>query len=80
MVSQNTTIERSDKFNADPQTDVATGGPIAAICVQIVNDQSVVQFTLIHIFCYVLHRRVSRVIHCSKLYINTDAEAIHILF
>ena len=53
---------------------MATGGPIAAICVQIVNDQSVVQFTLIHTFCCVLHRRVSRVIHRLKWYsLYTDA-------
>ena len=69
VVFQNITIERNDKFYADPQTDVATGGPIAAICVQIVNDQSVVQFTLIHTLCCVLHRRANRVIHCLKLFL-----------
>ena len=43
-------------------------GPVAAICVQSVDVQCVLQFTLIHAAGCVLHRRTSRVIHRLKLY------------
>ena len=43
-------------------------GPEAAICVQGVDVQCVLQFTLIHAASCALHRRTSRVIHRSKLY------------
>ena len=43
-------------------------GPLAAICVQNVDVQCVLQFTLIHGAGSVLHRRTSRVIHRLKLY------------
>ena len=43
-------------------------GPVAAICVQNVDVQCVLQFTLIHAAGCVLHRRTSRVIHRLKLY------------
>ena len=42
-------------------------GPLAAICVQNVDVQCVLQFTLIHAAGCVLHRRTSRVIHRLKL-------------
>ena len=40
--------------------------PEAAICVQDVDVQCVLQFTLIHAAGCALHRRTSRVIHRSK--------------
>ena len=43
-------------------------GPEAAICVQGVDVQCVLQFTLIHAASCALHRRASRVIHRSKLF------------
>jgi hypothetical protein len=42
-------------------------GPEAAICVQDIDVQCVLQFTLIHAASCALHRRTSRVIHRSKL-------------
>ena len=42
-------------------------GPTAAICVQDVDVQGVLQFTLIHTVGCALHRHTSRVIHRSKL-------------
>lgn len=44
-------------------------GPEAAICVQGVDVQCVLQFTLIHAASCALHRRTSRVIHRSKLFL-----------
>ena len=41
--------------------------PLAAICVQSVDVQCVLQFTLVHAAGCVLHRRTSRVIHRLKL-------------
>ena len=43
-------------------------GPEAAICVQGVDVQCVLQFTLIHAASCALHRRTSQVIHRSKLF------------
>ena len=40
----------------------------AAMCVQDVDVQCVLQFTLIHAASCALHRRTSRVIHRSKLF------------
>lgn len=51
---------------ADPQTGVAPGWPEAAMCVQGINVQCVLQFTLIHAASCALHRLTSRVIHRSK--------------
>eukprot|EP00745_Piridium_sociabile_P017881 TRINITY_DN266_c0_g1_i3.p1 TRINITY_DN266_c0_g1~~TRINITY_DN266_c0_g1_i3.p1 ORF type:complete len:280 (-),score=-8.14 TRINITY_DN266_c0_g1_i3:149-988(-) len=42
--------------------------PLAAICVQSVDVQCVLQFTLVHAAGCVLHRRTSRVIHRLKLF------------
>lgn len=56
---------------ADPQTGVAKRLPLAAICVQSVDVQCVLQFTLIHAAGCVLHRRTSRVIHRLKLYFHS---------
>ena len=47
----------------DPETGVAPGETGAAICVQNVDVQCVLQFTLIHAAGCVLHRHTSRVIH-----------------
>lgn len=44
-------------------------GPVAAICVQYVDVQCVLQFTLIHAAGCDLHRRTSRVIHRLKLFL-----------
>ena len=43
--------------------------PEAAMCVQGVDVQCVLQFTLIHAAGCALHRRASRVIHCPKLFL-----------
>ena len=51
----------------DPRTDVAPGIPEAAIRVQDVDVQCVLQFTLIHAAGCALHRRTSRVIHRLEL-------------
>lgn len=40
----------------------------AARCVRDVDDQGVLQFTLLHAVCCALHRRTSRVIHRLELY------------
>lgn len=40
----------------------------AARCVRDVDDQGVLQFTLLHAVCCALHRRTSRVIHRLELF------------
>ena len=45
------------------ETGVATGLPEAAMCVQEIDVQCVLQFTLIHAAGCALHRHTSRVIH-----------------
>ena len=52
-----------DRFVQDPETDVAPGLPEAAIRVQNIDAQCVLQFTLLLAASCVLHRRPSRVIH-----------------
>lgn len=42
---------------------MATGEPVAAMCVQVVDAQGVLQFTLVHAVCCALHRHTIRVIH-----------------
>ena len=59
------------RISADPRTDVAPGIPEAAICVQDVDVQCVLQFTLIHAAGCALHRRTSRVIHRLELSLRT---------
>ena len=49
-------------------------GPEAAICVQGVDVQCVLQFTLIHAAGCALHRRTSRVIHRSKLFSRLEKQ------
>ena len=51
----------------DPETGVASGKTKAAICVQDVDVQCVLQFTLIHAAGCALHRHTSRVIHRLEL-------------
>ena len=41
----------------------------AARCVRDVDDQGVLQFTLLHAVCCALHRRTSRVIHRLELFL-----------
>ena len=52
---------------SDPETGVVRGVPRTAICVQDVDVQCVLQFTLIHAAGCALHRRTSRVIHRIEL-------------
>ncbi|EUB60707.1 hypothetical protein EGR_04333 [Echinococcus granulosus] len=52
-----TAIGHSDSLQADARTDVATGKPMATICVQDVDVQSSLRFTLIHTVGCTLHRR-----------------------
>lgn len=56
----------------DPETGVASGIPEAAICVQDIDVQCVLQFTLIHAASCALHRHTSRVIHRLELYDNVS--------
>ena len=52
-----------DRRSTDPETGVATGVPEAAICVQDIDVQCVLQFTLLNAAGCALHRHTSRVIH-----------------
>lgn len=54
------------KYKADPQPDMAARKPAAAMCVQDVDVQGVLQFTLIHAVGCALHRPTSQVIHCLE--------------
>ena len=57
-------------LTTDPQTDVARAAKArAAMCVRSVDDQGVLQFTLILAAGCVLHRRTSRVIHRQELFL-----------
>lgn len=57
----------------DPQTGVAPREDAgAAMCVRSVDDQCVLQFTLVHAAGCVLHRRTSRVIHRRELFSYFD--------
>ena len=58
-----------DLRSTDPETGVAPRMPEAAICVQDIDVQCVLQFTLIHAAGCALHRHTSRVIHRLELYI-----------
>ena len=62
------TVNRRLISSTDPETGVATGMPEAAICVQDIDVQCVLQFTLIHAAGCALHRHTSRVIHRLELY------------
>ena len=55
--------DERDRVRSDPETDVAPGLPEAAIRVQNIDAQCVLQFTLLLAASCVLHRRSSRVIH-----------------
>jgi hypothetical protein len=52
-----------DRHSTDPETGVASGLPEAAICVQDIDVQCVLQFTLVNAAGCALHRHTSRVIH-----------------
>ena len=53
-------------FNVDPQANVAPGIPEAAICVQVIAAQYILQFAIVIALCCALHRFASRVIHRSE--------------
>jgi len=58
-----------DRFlSTDPETGVASELSEAAMCVQDIDVQCVLQFTLIHAAGCALHRHASRVIHRLELY------------
>lgn len=52
-----------DRRSTDPETGVASGLPEAAMCVQDIDVQCVLQFTLVNAAGCALHRHTSRVIH-----------------
>lgn len=56
------------RFSTDPETGVASGWPEAAICVQDLDVQCVLQFTLINAAGCALHRRTNRVIHRQECF------------
>ena len=56
-------------MNTDPQTGVVTEESVTAICVQDIDDQCVLQITLIHAVCCALHRLASLVVHRIGLYL-----------
>lgn len=53
-------------FIVDPQANVAPGIPEAAICVQVIAAQYILQFAIVIALCCALHRFASRVIHRSE--------------
>ena len=53
-------------FIVDPQANVAPGMPEAAICVQVIAAQYILQFAIVIALCCALHRFASRVIHRSE--------------
>ena len=59
-----------DCNSTDPETGLASGLPEAAICVQDIDVQCVLQFTLIHAAGCALHRRTNRVIHRLELSVS----------
>ena len=54
--------------NVDPQANVAPGIPEAAICVQVIAAQYILQFAIVIALCCALHRSASRVIHRSECF------------
>ena len=62
-----TAPRRTMDVPTDPETDVVAAETATAICVQEIDAQCVLQFTLNHAACYALHRFTSRVIHRSEL-------------
>lgn len=56
-----------DGYFTDAEADVAPGEPRAAMCVQDVDVQCVLQFTLSNAASCALHRLASRVIHRSEV-------------
>jgi hypothetical protein len=52
----------------DPQANVAPGIPEAAICVQDIAAQYILQFAIVIALCCALHRFASRVIHRSECF------------
>ena len=70
------TSKECDCFNSPTLRRAwARDGPEAAICVQDVDVQCVLQFTLVLAAGCALHRRTSRVIHRSKLFQKFQIDA-----
>ena len=63
----------------DPETGVASGLPEAAMCVQDIDAQCVLQFTLVHAAGCALHRLASRVIHRLELSHSFSTQLAHCL-
>lgn len=61
------------RFSTDPETGVASGVPEAAICVQDLDVQCVLQFTLINAAGCALHRRTNRVIHRQECFSRSSS-------
>ena len=61
---------------SDPQTDKATGKPVAAMCVRKSSARRVLQFTPINAASCVLHRPASQVIHRLQLCFRFDQKKI----
>jgi hypothetical protein len=59
-----------DRRSTDPETGEASGLPEAAICVQDIDVQCVLQFTLVNAAGCALHRHTSRVIHRLEWYVS----------
>ena len=61
---------------SDPELDVALGrNPRAAICVQDINVQCVLQFTSVNAAGCALHRHKCRVIHRLELYFTLSVSS-----
>ena len=69
--------ESCDRHSSDPETGVAPGVTGAAMCVQDVNVQCVLQFTPIHAAGCALHRHTSRVIHRSELSFSSGRTTVN---
>ena len=54
----------------DPQSDEVSARALAAICVRVVDDLDVLQFTSFHAVRCALHRRTSRVIHRQEFLLS----------
>lgn len=73
--AQGTKQEFREERISDPETGVVPAETGTAICVQEVDVQCVLQFTLIHAAGCALHRHTSRVIHRLELFFHDRREA-----
>ena len=74
--AQGTKREFREERISDPETGVVPAETGTAICVQEVDVQCVLQFTLIHAAGCALHRHTSRVIHRLELFFR-DPRVAH---